>query len=59
MRVLKHMADQQEDDKYRDATLKFDEMALKSTLEFDKKHQQILGPHNKVQVCMLSGLCQK
>ena len=53
------MAEQQEDERYKDAILKFDEMATKSTLEFDKKYQQIIGPHDKAQVCMLSGLCQK
>ena len=53
------MVQQQEDDRYKDTILKFDEMACKSTIEYDKKHQQIIGPHDKVQVCMLSGLCQK
>ena len=44
---------------YKYAQLTFDEMAVKSTLEMDRKTQQIIGPHDKAQVCMMRGLTSK
>ncbi len=36
--------------------LSFDEMTLHKDIQFDQAEQQVLGPHNNVQVAMVRGL---
>ena len=59
LRVLKHMLKNQENDMYKEAQLTFDEMAVTSTIEMDRKTQKIIGPHDKAMVVMVRGLGPK
>jgi hypothetical protein len=59
LRFLKHMLDESEDEKFKHAMITFDEMALTSTYELDKKTQQLIGPHDKAMVVMMRGLGPK
>lgn len=36
--------------------LMFDEVKVSSTLEYDNRHDQVLGPHNQMQVIMARGI---
>ena len=53
------MLDESEDEKFKHAMITFDEMALTSTYELDKKTQQLIGPHDKAMVVMMRGLGPK
>ena len=41
------------------ASLAFDEMNIAECLEYDASADRVFGPHKKVQVAMLRGICQK
>ena len=38
------------------AAMSFDEMALHKTIQYDQGEQQVMGPHEQVQVIMIRGL---
>jgi hypothetical protein len=41
---------------YKYAQVIFDEVHVKETVELDKKNQQVIGPHKKLQTVMIRGL---
>ena len=45
-----------EDKFFNQAMITFDEMKVKSTYEFDKKQQKLVGKHDNLQVIMIRGL---
>lgn len=46
-------------DEYRVTVLSYDEMKVCSIVEYDQKNDEVLGPHNYVQVIMARGLFGK
>ena len=41
---------------YKHAQLVFDEIHLKESIELDRKNQQVVGPHKKLQTVMIRGI---
>jgi len=47
------------DDFSKLCTICFDEMSIESSIVWDKSKDMIIGPHKKVQVVLLRGICSK
>jgi len=43
----------------RVSVITFDEMKVQEILEYDQKHDRVLGPHSQMQVAMIRGLFSK
>ena len=41
---------------YKYAQITFDEVHIKEAIEFDRKNQEVIGPHKKLQTVMIRGL---
>ena len=56
MAILKTMREVTEDKFFNISMLTFDEMKVKSTYEFDKKEQKLIGKHENLQIIMIRGI---
>ena len=57
--AVKELRKRSTDERFHEAVVSFDEMYLSKKMELHRKTQHILGPHNKVMVCMIRGLTSK
>ena len=57
--AIKELRKRSTDERFHEAVVTFDEMYLSKKMELHRKTQHILGPYNKVMVCMMRGLTSK
>ena len=57
--AVKELRKRSTDERFHEAVVTFDEMYLSKKMELHRKTQHILGPYNKVMVCMMRGLTSK
>ena len=57
--AVKELRKRSTDERFHEAVVAFDEMYLSKKMELHRKTQHILGPYNKVMVCMMRGLTSK